>query len=146
MAIRTLLILTAATALGHAARADVTVTRGPTPIPDGEALAEGDITVSNDRLAFTLAVESQAPWGVPRGAIVDLAPVEDGEPGLDRIAFADFIPNNWSAWPNTRTDVEVLTETPDEAVIRISRDFGEADITTTYTLRPDRTSSTWSPR
>ncbi|HET9068060.1 MAG TPA: CehA/McbA family metallohydrolase [Amaricoccus sp.] len=134
MAIRTLMVFTAAVALGQSASAEVALTRGPTPIPDGEALAADDITVRNDRLAFTLAIESQAPWGVPRGAIVDLAPVKDGEPDLDRIAFADFIPNNWSAWPNTRTDVEVVTDTPEKAVVRITRDFGEADIATTYTL------------
>jgi hypothetical protein len=134
MATRMLLLLSTAIVLGQAAHGEVTLTRGPTPIPDGEALSEGDITVRNARLAFTLAVESQAPWGVPRGAIVDLAPVKDGEPDLDRIAFADFIPNNWSAWPNTRTDVEVVSDTPEEAVVRISRDFGKTDITTTYTL------------
>lgn len=134
MAIRAALLLASAMVLGQSAAAEVTLSRGPTPIPDGEALAAGDVTVRNDRLAFTLAVESQAPWGVPRGAIVDLAPVKDGEPDLDRIAFADFIPNNWSAWPNTRTDVEVLADTPDRASVRISRDFGAADITTTYTL------------
>ncbi len=134
MTMRTLLLLTTGIALGQTAAAEVTLTRGPTPIPDGEAVAEGDITVRNDRLAFTLAVESQAPWGVPRGAIVDLAPIKDGKPDLDRIAFADFIPNNWSGWPNTRTDVEVVTDSPQQAVVRISRDFGEADISTTYTL------------
>ncbi len=134
MAMRTLLLLTTGIALGQAAAAEVSLARGPTPIPDGEALAEGDITVRNGHLAFTLAIESQAPWGVPRGAIVDLAPVKEGEPDLDRIAFADFIPNNWSGWPNTRTDVEVVTDTPERAAVRISRDFGEADITTTYTL------------
>ncbi len=134
MIMRTMLLLTTGIALGQTAAAEVTLTRGPTPIPDGEALAEGDITLRNDRLAFTLAVESQAPWGVPRGAIVDLAPIKEGKPDLDRIAFADFIPNNWSGWPNTRTDVEVVTDSPEQAVVRISRDFGEADITTTYTL------------
>ncbi len=134
MAMRTLLLLTTGMVLGQSATAEVALTRGPTPIPDGEALAEGDITLRNDHLAFTLAIELQAPWGVPRGAIVDLAPVKDGEPDLDRIAFADFIPNNWSGWPNTRTDVEVVTDSPERAVVRISRDFGEADVTTTYTL------------
>lgn len=134
MSLRSLLLLSAAVGLGQPALAEVTLTRGPTPIPDGEAVSPGDITVQNDRLAFTLAVESQAPWGVPRGAIVDLAPVTDGAPALDRIAFADFIPNNWSAWPNTRQDVEVVTETPEKVVIRATRDFGEAEIETTYTL------------
>lgn len=134
MILRSGLLLSAAVGLGQPALAEVTLTRGPTPIPDGEALAAGDLTVQNDHLAFTLAVESQAPWGVPRGAIVDLAPVRDGAPDLDRVAFADFIPNNWSAWPNTRQEVEVLTETPEKVVIRAVRDFGDADIETTYTL------------
>ncbi len=120
--------------VGAPALAEVTLSRGATPIPDGEAVSPGDITVRNDRLAFTLAVESQAPWGVPRGVIVDLAPVRDGTPDLDRIAFADFIPNNWSAWPNTRQEVEVLAETPERVAIRVTRDFGDADIATTYTL------------
>jgi hypothetical protein len=71
---------------------------------------------------------------VCREAIVDLAPVKRDAPDLDRIAFADFIPNNWSGWPNTRTDVEVVTDSLERAVVRISRDFGEADITTTYKL------------
>ena len=134
MMLRSALFLGVAFGLSQPALADVTLTKGPTPIPDGEAVSAGDITIQNERLAFTLAVESQAPWGVPRGVIVDLAPVKDGAPDLDRIAFADFIPNNWSAWPNTRLDVEVVTNTPEMAVIRITRDFGAADLETTYTL------------
>ena len=82
------------------------VITGPTPIIDGEASA-GDITVSNENLAFALAVESSAPYGVPRGAIVDVAPVVDGKPGRDRVVFADFIPNNWSAWSSTYQKVDV---------------------------------------
>ncbi len=134
MIVRTCLFVSAALAAAGPAFAEVGVSRGATPIPDGEAVAGGDLTLANDRLAVTLAVESQAPWGVPRGAIVDLAPVVDGTPALDRIAFADFIPNNWSAWPNTRSETEVVTDTPEKAVVRVSRDFGPADITTTYTL------------
>jgi hypothetical protein len=126
MSFRAGMFISTAVGLGQPALAEVTLTRGPTLIPDGEAVAPGDITVQNDHLAFALAVESQAPWGVPRGAVVDLAPVKENTPDLDRIAFADFIPNNWSAWPNTRQEVEVLTETPEKVVIRANRDFGEA--------------------
>ncbi|MGZ9810987.1 CehA/McbA family metallohydrolase [Pseudoroseicyclus sp. H15] len=136
MTFRTALLMTTAAA-GFAAApalADVSITEGPSAIPDGEALSAGDITVMNDKLAFTLAIDSQAPWGVPRGAIVDLAAVKDGSADLDRIAFADFIPNNWSAWPNDGLNVEIVTDTPEEAVIKITRNFGEADIATTYTL------------
>ncbi|RUA22114.1 hypothetical protein DSL92_07785 [Billgrantia gudaonensis] len=48
------------------AQADVSITRGATDIPDGEALAEEDLTVANDRLAFAIAVESRPPWGAAR--------------------------------------------------------------------------------
>ncbi len=134
MSIRSSLLLSVAVVAANPALAEVSVATGPTPIPNGEAVAAGDITVQNEKLAFTLAVESQAPWGVPRGVIVDLAAMKEGKPDLDRIAFADFIPNNWSSWPNTRQDVEFVTDTPEKAVIRVSRDFGEADLATTYTL------------
>ncbi|HET7757530.1 MAG TPA: CehA/McbA family metallohydrolase [Steroidobacteraceae bacterium] len=107
---------------------------GPTPIPNGAARRPGDITVSNEHLAFALAVRSPAPYGVPRGALVDLAPVRDGKIGRDCVVFADFIPNNWSAWPNTYQRVEVLERGPGRAVLRAVRDFGQVTITTLYTL------------
>src|SRR5512139_1026319 len=99
--IRLLLALLVASLPAATALAAAQVTLGPSPIPDGEAASAGDITVSNERLAFSLAVATSAPYGVPRGAIVDIAPVVDGRPQRDRVVFADFIPNNWSAWPNT---------------------------------------------
>lgn len=117
-----------------AAQAEVSVTRGATPIPDGEASAGEDLTVANDKLAFAIAVASSPPWGVPRGTLVDLAAVKQGELDLDRIAFADFIPNDWSAWPNDGKTVKVIEQTPERAVIEIARNFGEAMVTTRYTL------------
>jgi hypothetical protein len=117
------------------ANAAVRVIIGPTPIVDGEARAAGDITVINDKLAFALAIDSSVPYGVPRGALIDLAPVEDGVPGRDRAVFADFIPNNWSAWPNTYQRVEILEHGPEQAVLRVTRDWAKATVTTVYTLR-----------
>jgi hypothetical protein len=116
------------------AEAAVQVLTGPTPIVDGDARAPGDITVRNENLAFALAVESPVPYGVPRGAIVDIAPVRDGQVGHDHTVFADFIPNNWSAWPNTYHRIDVLERGPDRAVIQAVRDWGKVTITTTYTL------------
>ncbi len=119
------------------ARADVRVVRGPTPIPGGNARAAGDLTVVNERLAFALAVETAPPYGVPRGALIDIAPVSAGTIGRDRVVFADFIPNNWSAWPNTYQQVEVLERGPLVVRIRARRDFGKVRIETLYTLRSD---------
>jgi hypothetical protein len=117
--------------------AAVRVVIGATPILDGEARAPGDITVVNDKLAFAIAVESSVPYGVPRGAIIDVAPVQDGTIGRDRVVFADFIPNNWSAWPNRYQHVDIVERGPDRAVIRSVRDWGDVTIATLYTLEAD---------
>ena len=117
------------------AAASVRLVRGATPIVGGDARAAGDLTVVNEKLAFALAVDSPPPYGVPRGALVDLAPVEDGKIGRDRVVFADFIPNNWSAWPNTYHRVQVTKESPQEVVIRTERDWGKVAISTVYSLK-----------
>ncbi|HYL70383.1 MAG TPA: phosphoesterase, partial [Candidatus Dormibacteraeota bacterium] len=122
-------------AVTHVGLAQVRVVTGPTPIPDGDARASGDLTVINDKLAFALAIDSVAPYGVPRGALVDIAPVRNGRIERDCVAFADFIPNNWSAWPNSYHQVDVLERGPRQARIRIVRDWGKAVITTEYTLQ-----------
>jgi hypothetical protein len=116
------------------ATAAVRVVVGPTSIPQGDAKATGDITVVNEKLAFALAVESPVPYGVPRGALIDLAPVTNGKIGRDCVVFADFIPDNWSAWPNTYRHVDVLQRGPQRAVIRVVRDWGKVTISTLYTL------------
>ena len=120
-----------------AAHAAASVVTGRTPIVDGEAIAARDLTVMNAHLAFALAVETTAPYGVPRGAIVDVAPVVDGKPGKDRVEFADFIPNNWSAWPNTYQKVEIVDRGPAQVVVQATRDWGRVTIATIYTLRAD---------
>ena len=116
------------------AAAAVRVATGPTPIQGGEAKSAGDITVINEKLAFALAVGSPVPYGVPRGAIIDVAPVTEGSIGRDCVVFADFIPDNWSAWPNTYQHIDVLESGPQRAVVRTVRDWGKATITTIYTL------------
>ena len=118
-----------------AAQADVKVIEGATPIQDGEAKSAGDITVVNEKLAFALAVGSPVPYGVPRGAIIDVAPVVNGKVGRDCVVFADFIPDNWSAWPNTFQHIKILERGPAQAIIRTERDWGKVTITTLYTLK-----------
>ncbi len=121
--------------LPTAVQAAVQVIEGPTPIQDGEARSAGDITVVNEKLAFALAVGSPVPYGVPRGAIVDMAPVVNGKIGRDCVVFADFIPDNWSAWPNTFQRIKILERGPERVVVRTERDWGKVLITTLYTLK-----------
>jgi hypothetical protein len=120
--------------LSATAGAAVQVIVGATPIQDGEAKSAGDITVLNEKLAFALAVGSPVPYGVPRGAIVDVAPVVNGKIGRDCVVFADFIPNDWSAWPNTTQHTEIMERGPSRAVVRTVRDWGKVTVTTLYTL------------
>jgi Carboxypeptidase regulatory-like domain len=131
----TLLGFMAAAMLTSPTLAAVRVIRGPTPIPSGDARSAGDLTIMNEKLAFALAVQSPAPYGVPRGALVDIAPVVDGNIQRDKVVFADFIPNNWSAWPNTYQHVEVVKDTPEEAVVKTVRDWGAVIVTTLYSLK-----------
>jgi hypothetical protein len=119
---------------GLAARAAVRIVVGPTPIVDGEARGSRDLTVINEKLAFAFAVDTPPPYGVPRDAVIDVAPVRDGKIGHDRAVFADFIPNNWSAWPNRHHRLEVIERGPRRVVIRTIRDWGEGTLTTVYTL------------
>jgi hypothetical protein len=123
-----------ASTLPSLAGAAVQVMVGPTPIRGGDAKSAGDITVVNEKLAFALAIGSPVPYGVPRGAIIDVAPVVNGTIGRDRVVFADFIPNNWSAWPNTYQHVEILERGPQRVVVQSVRDWGKVTVTTIYTL------------
>src|ERR1700722_7326183 len=69
------------------------------------------------------------------GALIDMAPVTNGRIGQDCVVFADFIPNNWSAWPNTFQHIDILERGPQQAVVRTVRDWGKVAITTVYTLK-----------
>ncbi|PKH04399.1 TonB-dependent receptor [Psychromonas sp. MB-3u-54] len=125
----------ATTTQSHAA---VSIIQGKTIIPAGNATSDQDLTVRNDKLAFSLAIGSAPPWGVARGCIVDIANVKkDGSLSNDRVAFADFIPNNWSSWPNTYQNVEIIKDSKDEAIVKVTRDFGKVIISTVYSLASD---------
>ena len=120
--------------LTSGAHAAVRVIVGPTPIPGGEARAHGDITLMNDRVAVAIAAQTAPPWAIPRGALIDAAPVIAGRIGHDHLTFADFLPNSWSAWPSTYQSVRVMTHTPALGVVRAVRNWNAVRIETTYSL------------
>jgi hypothetical protein len=129
------LILATGLAVAVQSHATVSIIHGKTIIPAGNATSDKDLTIRNDKLAFSLAVGSAPPWGVARGCIVDIANVKaDGSLSNDRVAFADFIPNNWSSWPTTYQTVDIIKDSKDEAIVKITRDFGEVIISTVYSL------------
>jgi len=117
------------------AAADIRVLTGPTPIPRGDAVGARDITVTNGRYAVAFAVESAPPWGVARGGIIDIALLRNGEIGYDFASLADFMPNNWSAWPTTYQRVTVEEQTPQRVTIRTERDWGAVALVTVFRIR-----------
>jgi hypothetical protein len=129
------IVLATSLAAAVQSHASVSIIHGKTIIPAGNATSDKDLTIKNDKLAFSLAVGSAPPWGVARGCIVDIANVKaDGSLSNDRVAFADFIPNNWSSWPTTYQSVDIIKDSEDEAIVKVTRDFGKVIISTIYSL------------
>ena len=135
MRTRSVAFVLAALFPGSTVGATVRIAVGPTPIPGGQASAPTDITIINDRLAIGLAVGTAPPWAIPRGALIDAAPVVRGRIGEDRVTFADFLPNSWSAWPSDRQDVRIVKDTPTEAIVEAVRSWGQVEIRTRYVVR-----------
>ena len=117
------------------AQAELNVIEGPTPIPRGDAQSDGDITITNGLFAVAFAVETAPPWGVARGGIVDIAMIKNGEIGYDIASLADFMPNNWSAWPTSYQRVSIEARTAGQVVIRTERDWGDVALVTTFRIR-----------
>lgn len=115
----------------------VWIIKGPTPIPGGEAVAAGDLTLKNDFIAISIAMDTAPPWGVARGSIIDAALVKEGVISHDLVSLADFIPNNWSNWPSSYHDYKIIKQSRDEAVILVRKDWQDVRIETTYSLKAD---------
>ncbi len=121
--------------LAPAALAKVELVTGPTPIPGGDALAPDDITLINDKAAVSIAVGSIPPWGVAKGCLIDAAAVENGKPVMDRLTLADFLTDKWAEWANTDAKVTVLKNTDKEVVVQAERNWRDATIVSTYTMK-----------
>ena len=106
---------------------------GPTPIIEGEAISQGDLTVINEYLAVTFGVGTLPPWGVTRGHIIDLAPVVDGAPMADIIAQFSFPVNGWGNWA-TYDEFKVVENSSDRVVIEATGYWKDIRVEITYTF------------
>ncbi|MDR1309973.1 MAG: CehA/McbA family metallohydrolase [Deltaproteobacteria bacterium] len=121
--------------LATLASAEVKVDFGPTPIPSGAATSDKDLTIQNGKLAISINVETPGPWGMPQGGIMDGAPVRDGKIDPDRLAWVDFLPDNWSEFIPKETTVEIVSQTPQEVVVKTVRDWNGLLIEGNITVR-----------
>ncbi len=118
-------------------QANVKVTKGITPIPNGNAISSGDITMQNDKIIISIAAQTPGPWGVPRGGILDGSLIRNGKIEADRISLVDFIPNNWSAWPSEYQKFEILENSSEQGSVYVLRDWGGVEIHSTITIKKD---------
>ncbi|MBM4355668.1 MAG: hypothetical protein FJ109_18075, partial [Deltaproteobacteria bacterium] len=129
-----LLICLAALPAAAGPSAAVRIIEGPTPVPNGKCRGSHDLTMINDRVAFSFAIDTERPWGNPAGAILDGGLVADGEVGKDRLSFVDFLPDGWNPWPHVRHEIRIVEDGPERAVLRVTRDFRGNPLVTTWTL------------
>ncbi|MGC8982202.1 MAG: CehA/McbA family metallohydrolase [Desulfurococcaceae archaeon] len=109
---------------------------GPTPIMEGEAKGPGDLTIVNEYYAVAFGISTDPPWGIPRGHIVDLAPIDTktGEITSDVLAQFSFPLNDWANW--AKIDLEkgftIIDETPKRVIVIAIGKWKDLEVNYTY--------------
>ncbi|GAA3540499.1 hypothetical protein [Zobellella aerophila] len=97
--------------------ADIQVLKGPTQIQGGDARGEEDITIVTPYFAFAIAAGDQPGQA---GSIVDMALVENGVFGADRIVSLDFMPGEGAMTLNA---IEITEQSPERVVVEVDRSW-----------------------
>ncbi|WP_116474250.1 CehA/McbA family metallohydrolase domain-containing protein [Zobellella maritima] len=97
--------------------ADIQVLKGPTWIQGGDANGSEDITIVTPYFAFAIAGGDKAGKA---GSIVDMALVENGVFGADRIVSLDFVPGEEAMTLNA---IDITQQTPERVVIEVDRSW-----------------------
>ncbi len=136
------LILIAALAMvlafGSSAYADCGVKEGPTEIFEGMAIGDKDLTVYNDEIAFSLAVDSNNYWNMTKGSILDIgirgANGTDGDMGVDLVNDVEFLNDLWTATGSydgenllENIKVEVTDKSTSKVVVEVTTRYWVAD-------------------
>jgi len=112
----------------------VHITAGKIAVPGGDSCSAENLTLSNRHMILNFASHQNPPWGMPPGGIIDAATVVDGTPGADLITLFDFLPDNWSSWPNSYSFISIVESGPEKGIIEVERDWGEVKLSTVYSL------------
>lgn len=122
-------------------KAAVNFKTGATPIVGGAAINKRDITMYNDKVAVSFAVDTPNPWGNPKGSILDVATVTDGKFGQDRVLDVEFLADQWSGWVSGVPEKVYIdkSSTKTKGIVVAERTFvreGKApvNVVTTYSL------------
>jgi len=122
--------------------ATVNFITGPTPIVGGDATNKNDITMYNDKIAVSFAVDTPNPWGNPKGSILDVTTVNNGEFGKDRVLDVEFLADQWSGWVSSvpeKVYIDNKNSTDTKGVVVAERTFVRegkkpVNVVTTYVL------------
>lgn len=89
-----------------------TVVEGPTPIFEGAATADNDLTMYNDKIALSFAVGTNNYWNMTRGSVLDIG-INDGQNNFkqDLTNDSEFLLDLWTSTgsykgENLLTDVD----------------------------------------
>lgn len=135
----TMLLAITATASGPVTAQDDTmeVVYGQSSMSEAAAVRTNDITVRNDKIEFTVGVDTAGAYGMPPGIIVDAGSYNDGTSNTgDMVATLGFVADNFGSWVNY-TDIEVTTNTDEKIVVTSSghwQGHEDVEITTKYIL------------
>lgn len=97
--------------------ADIQVLKGPTKIQGGDARGAEDITILTPYFAFAIAAGDASGEA---GSIVDMALVENGVFGVDRIVSLDFTPGEGAMTLNA---IDITEQSAERVVINVERSW-----------------------
>ena len=113
------------------------VKTGPTDIFEGTALGANDFTVYNDKIAFSMSVDTKNYWSMTNGSILDIALVNaDGTFGAKLVNDVEFLNDLWTStgtYPGDGKDlredvkVEITEQTEDKVVVTAYTRYWVAD-------------------
>ena len=113
------------------------VKTGPTDIFEGTALGANDFTVYNDKIAFSMSVDTKNYWSMTNGSILDVALVNaDGTFGAKLVNDVEFLNDLWTStgtYPGDGKDlredvkVEITEQTEDKVVVTAYTRYWVAD-------------------
>ncbi|PSJ46527.1 hypothetical protein C7H85_07815 [Zobellella endophytica] len=115
----------------NAPPAGIEVVRGPTTIQGGNALGAEDITVRTPHFAFAIALGGEPG---AKGGVVDMALVENGGFGPDRIVSLDFVPGEGEL---RLTGLNIVEQTAERLVIELEREWNGNTLLSRYEVGKD---------
>ena len=108
------------------------VEMGPTRIFEGTALGENDFTVYNDKIAFSMSVDTKNYWSMTDGSILDIALVneEDSSFGSKIVNDVEFLNDLWTSTGTYPGDGKDLRE---DVIVKITEQDDDKVVVTAYT-------------